>query len=406
MLTDTQCRNAKPKDKIYKLTDGGGLYLEVRTNSTKLWRYRYRIDGKENLYSIGAYPDVGLAEARVAMGAAKVLVKDGISPTHTRHAERLVTRTARGNTFESIADEWRAKNKPNWSVAYQRQVEKTLSDNVYPKIGKLPIKSVTAAHLLSILQTIEKRDATNVARLIRMWCSAIFRYATMTLRAEIDPAAALRGAIQVAKVRHHKPLSRQQASDLMAKVSTYNGTPEIVLAIKLLAITFVRTGELRQARWVDINFDEARWNIPAHLMKNRRPHIVPLSTQALSMLRQLQQLTGHREHLFPNQRRPTDCISPTTVNRALERLGFCGKGTMGFSGHGFRATASTMLNELGFRPDVIERQLSHTEPNRVRASYNQADYLSERSAMMQHWADMFDGFSNGGNVVPIKYIAA
>jgi integrase len=380
--------------------------LEVKTNSSKLWRYRFRIDGKENLFAIGAYPDVSLSDARAAMSKAKAQVKEGINPNHTRHAERLVTRTARGNTFESIAIEWIAKNKPSWSVTYHRQVEKMLSANVYPEIGKLPIRSVNSAHLLSIIRTVEGRGASNVALLIRQWSSAIFRYATLTLRADFDPAAALRGAIHLPKTKHHKPLNRTQATELMMKLTAYTGMPETVIAIKLLAITFLRTGELRKAKWADIDFEAARWNVPADMMKKRRPHIVPLSTQALAMLQQLQQLTGHREHLFPNRRRPTDCITSTTINRVLERLGFSGKGTRGFSGHGFRATASTMLNELGYRTDVIEKQLAHEESDRVRASYNQADYLSERVEMMQQWSDIFDGFSNGSNVVPFRSIAA
>jgi integrase len=266
---------------------------------------------------------------------------------------------------------------------------------------------VTAAHLLEIVRRVEGRGAETVALLARQWASAIFRYAVATLRADIDPAAALRGAIHRPKVVHRKPLSREQVADFVKAVDGYAGYRTTVIALRLMLLTFVRTVELRAAHWAEIDLDRAEWRIPAERMKMREPHIVPLSRQAVELLRELHTHTGGRGMLFPNYRNPKTCMTATTLNRALERMGFNGKDSIGFSAHGFRATASTILNEMGFRPDVIERQLAHAERNKVRASYNQAEYLEERRAMMQQWADLTDEMAKDGDkVTPIKRAAA
>lgn len=386
-LTDAKIRNTKPGPKPAKLADGGGLYLEVRPTGSKLWRFRYRIAGKENVFAIGEYPSIGLAEARAEHGKARTLVKQGIHPSHNRQAERLSSQVANANTFEAVAREWISKKSPRWTAYYLRQVTRFLESDVFPHIGKLPIRTVTSAHLLEVIRRIEARGAETVALLVRQWSSAIFRYAVATLRADGDPAGALKGAIHRPKVEHHKPLSRKQIVDFKDAVGKYGGYRTTVIALQLMLLTFVRTVELRKAEWSEFDLEHAEWRIPAERMKMREPHIVPLSKQAVDLLRELQTYTGGRGFLFPNYRSPKECMTATTLNRALERMGFNGKDSIGFSAHGFRATASTLLNEMGYRPDVIERQLAHAERDKVRASYNQAEYMGERTAMMQEWAD-------------------
>jgi integrase len=402
-LTDAKIRNTKPTGKSVKLTDGGGLYLEVRPTGAKLWRYRYRIAGKENLFAIGEYPRLGLAEARATRLEAREFVKQGIHPSHNRRATRLITHAANANTFESVAREWVAKKNASWTPYYSRQVQRFLEADVLPYVGALPIRTVTAAHLLEILRRLEERGAETVALMVRQWTSAIFRYAVSTLRADTDPAAALKGSIYRPKTKHAKPLSRDEIAEFAKALDSYGGYRTTVIALRLMLLTFVRTKELRTAPWTEIDFDRSEWRIAAQRMKMREAHIVPLSKQAIALLFELHSLTGEHIYLFPNYRDPKNCMTATTLNRALERMGRSGKGSIGFSAHGFRATASTILNETGFRPDVIERQLAHAHRNKVRATYNQAEYLEERRTMMQQWADLADTFTNGQrNVLPFK----
>lgn len=424
-LTDSQIRNTKPGENPVKLTDGSGLYLEVRPSGAKLWRYRYRIAGKENVFAVGEYAQapsgeakeqtqarrnagmLTLGEARVKREEWRALVKQGIHPAHNRQATRMEQSARNGNTFEAVAREWIAKKKQGWTPYYLRQVERFHETDVFPYVGNLPIRNVTAAHLLEIVRRIEGRGAETVALLVRQWASAIFRYAVATLRADTDPAAALKGAIHRPKVEHHKPLSRDQIADFVKALDSYGGYRTTVIALRLMLLTFVRTVELRAAHWTEIDLDRAEWRIPAERMKMREPHLVPLSAQVIELLRELHTHTGGRGFMFPNYRNPKTCMTATTLNRALERMGFNGKDSIGFSAHGFRATASTILNELNFRPDVIERQLAHAERNKVRASYNQAEYLEERRAMMQQWADLTDEMAKSeSKVTPIKRAAA
>jgi integrase len=398
-LTDAKIRSTKPGALPIKLTDGAGLYLEVRPTGAKLWRYRYRIAGKENLYAVGGYPQISLTDARTERDKARALVKQGIHPAHTRQARVRLQVAENANTFEAIAREWIEKRGANWSAYYLKQVENMLSGDAYPYIGNLPMRSIVPAHLLEIVGRVENRGAVTVAILLRQWMSAIFRYAVSTSRADTDPAAALKGAIHRPKVEHSKPLTQKQIPDFLKSLATYGGYRTTAIAIRLLMLTFVRTIELRGAEWAEFDLDRAEWRIPAGRMKMGEPHIVPLSSQAVELLRELHTLTGGRKFLFPNYRRPTTYMTATTINRALERMGYGGK----FSGHGFRATASTMLNELGYRSDLIESQLAHAERSKVRASYNHAQYLPERKAMMQAWSDLIDEMANDkSNVTPIK----
>lgn len=384
-------------DRPLKAADGGGLHLEVRPSGSKLWRYRYRIAGRENVFAVGEYFNdkraghVSLEEARRARDQARVLVRQGIHPAHQRRTERMARHADASNTFEGVAREWLGRKKEGWTPYYSNQVERFLATDLFPFVGSLPIRSVTAAHLLEALRRVEKRGAASVALLGRQWCSAIFRYAVSTLRADGDPASALKGALTTRKVKHSKSFSKEELGAFLKSLDGFAGYRTTVIALRLKLLTLVRTIELRAARWSEINFEGAEWRIPAERMKMREQHLVPLSKQSLELLTELHTLTGGREWLFPNYRRPSTYMTATTLNRALERLGYNGKSTKGpFSAHGFRSTASTMLNEAGFRADVIERQLAHSEGNKVRASYNHARHLDERRAMMQDWSDMTD----------------
>ncbi len=284
-----------------------------------------------------------------------------------------------------------ARKASGWADSTSNQVKGVFETDVFSTLESRPISAETAADLLEIIRRVESRGANTYAHLIRQWSSAVFRYAVATLRAEHDPAAALRGAIIRTKVKHSRALSKTELRALFRHLETRKGEPGTMFGLKLMLLTFVRTIEMRGAQWTEIDFDAAEWRIPAERMKMREEHIVPLSRQVVELLQELHKITGSNRYLFPNRRRPTTYISPTTVNRALERMGFLGKGSIGFSGHGFRSTASTMLNEAGFRPDIIGRQLAHQERSKIRASYNRAAYLSERREMMQRWADMVDG---------------
>lgn len=392
-LTDIKINASKAIDKPFRIADGGSLFLEVRPTGAKLWRYRYRLNGTQQIYAIGQYYDgrkkppahVTLEAARSARDTARALVKQGVQPTQKRKAERQLQISENENTFKAVAVEWIERNKQRWTPYYLSQIERVLTADVYPIIGDLPIKSVVPMHILKVLQKIEKRDAKTVAIGARQWCSAIMRYAVLTMRANFDPAATLRGVIVRNKVQHRTPLSRDQIPELLSRISsnTYRTTG---IALNLLLLTFVRPGELRQSEWEEFDLDQHEWRIPAGRMKMREMHIVPLSRQAVTLLKELKAITGGSRFLFPNHRRPHAVMTITTLNRALERMGYGGQ----FSAHGFRATASTFLNEMGYRPDVIERQLAHAESNKIRAAYNQAEYMEERCTMMQEWADWID----------------
>jgi integrase len=274
-------------------------------------------------------------------------------------------------------------------------IERTLESDAFPKLGKLPIKSVEAPHLLSVIRSVEKRGASTVAVLIRQWFGQIFRYAILESRATGDPSVALKGAIKRKPVRHNPPLSEASIPDFLKKIDVHGGMPATRIAIRLLMLTFLRTQELRLGEWSEVDIDLAVWRVPADHMKMAKymmpgeVHIVPLSRQAVELLRELHEITGHRTHLFPNARHPNECMSRTAINRVIERMGYAGE----FSGHGFRTTASTMLHEMGFPPEVIDRQLAHAERNKVKATYNHAEYLPKRIEMMQAWADRIDALS-------------
>lgn len=397
-LTDTQCRNAKPKDKSYKLADGNGLFLEVRPNGTKHWRYRYRISGKENLYAVGLYPETSLAGARAERADARELVKQGIHPAHHRKIERIKRENAANNTLKGIAQEWIESRSAKWSPRYRDQVARMLEQNAYPQLGRLPIQQIEAAQLLEVVKKVEARGANKYAILLRQTLSQIYDYAIATLRAEYNIAQSLRGAITVPRTRHHPYLKLDELPTFIETLENYKGYRQTVLALKILMRVFVRPVELYEAPWEEFNLAEKVWRIPAERIKMREDHIVPLSTQVVALLESLHEITGHSKWLFPNTRRPREPMGPTTLNRALQFMGYKGR----LVPHGFRGTASTILHEQGWSSDVIERQLAHAERNKVRAAYNHASYLQERTTMMQGWSDFLDGLGEKSNVVPIK----
>jgi len=398
-LTNVAIKKAKPKKKPYKLSDFGGLYLLIKPNGSKLWRWKYRIDGKENVYSIGAFPAVSLVDAREERDSARVLVKQGIHPAHDRQAQKAAQVEDNANSFNAVAKCWIDQRKLKWAPNYLSQIESTLAADVSPYIGNLPMRSITAAHLLAIIKRVEKRGAATVAILIRQWCSAIFRYAAAHLLADADPAAMLKGTIDKPKVEHHQPLTKKDIPKFIAALESYVGYRPTAIALKLLMLTFVRPVELRAAKWKEFDLDAPEWHIPAERMKMRQPHLLPLSRQAVELLLELQTYTGSSGLLFPNYRSPKTYMSATTLNRALDRMGYGGR----FSAHGFRSTASTMLNEMRYRSDYIERQLAHAERDKTRASYKRAEYFPERKEMMKTWANMIDEMAKPvSKISPIK----
>ncbi len=385
-LTDVTVRTAKPKSKPYKLSDGGGLFLLVQPSGGKWWRYKYRFTGKEKLLALGGYPDVSLADVRERHSQARKALAAGNDPGEVKKEAKRLAVIKADNNFEAIAREWHEQHRHEWVAHYAGDVLNRLETHMFTKIGNRPIADINAIEILSVLRIIEKSGALDMAQRMMQTCGQVFRYAITTGRADRNPVADLRGALKTPVRKHHAHLKADELPEFLQKLAIYDGNLQTKLALKLLMLTFVRTTELRGAEWGEINFDAAEWRIPASRMKMKDPHIVPLSTQAIAALRDLQKISGNRQHVFPNEKRPITFISENTMLYAIYRMGYHSRTT----GHGFRATASTLLNEQGFAPDVIERQLAHCERNKVRAAYNHAQHLPERGKMMQWWADYLD----------------
>ncbi len=399
-LTDISCKTAKPSSKSRKLADTNGLYLEIMPNGSKYWRLKYRFAGKEKRLAIGVYPEVSLSEARDKREKARKLLATNIDPSQAKRENKRQAVLKYENTFEAIAREWHENQKPGWTQRHAHYVMKRLEADVFPTLSTRPIAEITAPELLSTIRLIEKRGAIDIAHRAIQTCGQIFRYAIVTGRAERDVSADLRGALKTRKKVHHASIQAADLPEFLEKLDTYDGHLQTKLALKLLLLTFVRTTELRAAQWSEINLDAAEWRIPAERMKMRQLHIVPLSKQSITVLEELKKINGHSPFVFPNSANPQKCMSENTVLYALYRMGYHSRAT----GHGFRSTASTILNETGFRPDVIERQLAHSERNKVRASYNHAQYLPERRKMMQWWADYLEAAAEGkSNVITGKF---
>jgi integrase len=388
-LTDIALRNAKPKDKQYKLSDAAGLHLLIKPNGNKYWRLKYRFAGREKLLSIGVYPVIGLSEARERCLAAKKQLADNIDPSDVKKEEKQKHLIKIANSFETIAHEWHGNKKQGWTERHASYVLRRIQADIFPVLGSRAINEIKAPELLAVLRAIETRGAIDIAHRALQTCGQIFRYAVATGRAERDITGDLRGALQTRRKENYSRLEAKELPEFFEKLEKYDGELQTKLALKFLLFTFVRTGEVRGARWEEIGFEKKEWRIPAERMKMRDLHIVPLSKQALEILKELHLINGHREHLFPNRNKPMTFISENTLLYAIYRMGYHLRTTV----HGFRATASTILNESGFKPDVIERQLAHAERNKVRASYNHAQYLPERKEMMQWWGDYLEKFN-------------
>jgi integrase len=388
-LTVTAVRAAKPQDKTYRLTDEKGLRLDVSPSGGKYWRFKYRFLGKEKLLALGVFPAVSLVDARDARDDARKLLAKGIDPGEQKKAVKRAALVAAANSFEAVALEWLDKNKVKWTARYTTVVENRIRGDLFPALGKRPIAQITAPELLPVLRKMEARGVRETTHRARQDCSHIFRYAIATGRAERDIAADVKGALKPIVTKHHPSITDPDGiGALMRAIEGYEGAIVTKSALMLAPLVFVRPGELRRAEWEEFDLDGAEWRIPAAKMKMRDPHIVPLSTQAVTILRALAPVTGPRGYLFPGVRGRGRCMSENTINAALRRLGYTSDE---MTGHGFRSMASTMLNEQGYNRDAIERQLAHSERNGVRAAYNYAEFLPERRLMMQAWATWLDG---------------
>jgi len=400
-LTDTRIRNAKSQPKTYKLSDGGGMYLLVTPGGGRYWRLDNRFAGKRRTLALGVYPVVALASARKQRDEARRLLAQDTDPNTTKRTRKRAVKLARENTFESIAREWLANQRHTLAQRYSVLILSRLEADVFPQIGSRPIAEIDAPELLDILRKVEKRGVIETARRLRQICGQVFRYAVSSARAKHDPSADLRGALKSpGRPRGHRAMLLNDVPGFIRGLKNYEGDPRTRLALQLMILTFARTTELRAARWSEIeNLDgnEPLWRIPAHRIKMRLEHIVPLAPQAATVLRELRGLPGSAASpfLFPSPSHEGH-MSNNTMLYALYRMGYHGRATA----HGFRAMASTALNEMGFRSDVIERQLAHQEQNSVRAAYNRAQYFVERRTMMERWADRLDEMA--GNVVPFK----
>ncbi|QMW01703.1 tyrosine-type recombinase/integrase [Spirosoma foliorum] len=387
-LSELAIKALKPKEKLYRITDSGGLILEVSPAGSKLWRWRYYYNGKPQMLALGRYPDTSLAEARLKRDQARKQQQAGKHPTREKKAEKLRRITEGENTFERVARQWLAIKEKGLAEKYRKQCLIRLEKHVFPLIGALPITEITIPDVVRVLEKTGQGGTIETAKRIKQLTSQIFRYGAQRGICLHNPAADLRDILPTVKEKHHACIHPNELPDLMKAIQAYGIENNNLTgaAMKFLALTFVRTGELIGARWVEIDWENQEWHIPAERMKMKRPHIVPLSVQALSLLKSLQQLTGHRDHVFHSGASKSKHISNGAILMALRRMNYQNQMT----GHGFRTLASTILNEKGYQPDVIERQLAHEDSDKVRAAYNRAEYLAERKKMMQDYADLLD----------------
>jgi len=401
MLTNTAVKSAKCSHKLAKLSDGGGLQLWLMPGSGKYWRFAYRFDGKQRLLALGTYPRVTLKDARTARDAAKRRLAAGLDPSQQRKLDRLAAVSAATQTFAMLTDEFLAKKVREGKAQSTMNKLEWLLGLARPDLGPRPISAISAPEVLAVLRRVEGRGRLETATRLRAVVGEVFRYAIATGKAENDPTFALRGALTISKTKHRAAIVEPVPfGALLRAIETYEGTPEVTAALKLLALTFVRPGELRNAEWSEIDLASSVWVIPAGRMKMRRPHRVPLAPQAVAILTSLRAITGRGKLLFPSVRSTARCMSENTMNAALRRLGYT-KDEM--TGHGFRAAASSLLNECGnWHADAIEAQLAHVENNAIRRAYARADFWEQRVAMMAYWADRLDAMRRGGEIVPLR----
>jgi len=398
-LSDAECRNATSEGRaIRKLHDGNGLYLWIYDDGRKYWRLRYRLCDKEKSLSLGVYPAIGLSKARKSAQAEHDRLASDLDPSAERRTKKLRDKLSTANSFEAVAREWYGKQLHTWVAHHADDVLRRLEKNIFPHIGKQIIGEIEAPELLYAVRVIEKRGSYDLAHRVLQVCGQVFRYGVATGRCKRDPSPDLRGALTPHKKKNQAAVSPEELPALMRAIVTYDkiGDKQTRLALQLLALTFVRTNELIGALWSEFDLENGLWLVPAERMKMRTAHVVPLSDQSLAILDELKIIAGDSRFLLPG-RNPDKPISNNTMLFALYRLGYKGRMT----GHGFRAVASTMLNETGFRSDVIERQLAHCERNEIRGAYNRAEYLPERKVMMEWWANYLDGLAHGAKVIPL-----
>jgi integrase len=400
-LSDTQIKNAKPKDKPYKLADGGGLYLEIMPTGKKLWRMKYQqANGKESRLSFGIYPAVPLLQARKKRDAARELKAAGTDPGQLKRDEKQAKTVAAANTFELVAWAWLEKTSATRAATTHDKITSWLKRDVFPFIGTMPVATIRAMDVLATVQKMETRGVIDSAHSVKRLCSQILRFAVATGLAERDVTVDLKGALSVALQTHYAAITEpKQVGELMRAIFTYSGHPYAVAALKLSPLVFVRPGELRSAEWAEIDLDAAEWRIPGAKMKMKIDHLVPLSTQAVEILRGVHSMTGGRKYVFPSIRTGDRCMSENTINAALRSMGYA-KEVM--TAHGFRAMARTIMDEvMNERVDLIEHQLAHAVKDPNGRAYNRTAHLPARKKMMQRWADYLDALKNGAEVIQI-----
>ncbi|WP_297504212.1 tyrosine-type recombinase/integrase [Ferrovum sp.] len=403
LLSAAECKNATSNGaRIRKLHDGDGLYLWVYLDGRKYWRLRYWQADKEKSLSLGVYPKISLSDARKQCDELRKQLQANLDPSAERKAILLQQKLAHANSFEAVALEWYNKQLHTWVPHHASDVKRRLESNIFPTLGKRPIDQISALELLETLRKIESRGAYDLAHRVLQVCGQVFRYGIATGRCSRNLSTDLRGALTPHVKQHQSAVRPEELPELLRAIAKYDetGDRQTRLALQLLAQTFVRTSELIGAEWVEFDLDHALWIIPAERMKMKTEHIVPLARQAITLLTELKQISRGSRFVFPGRNRDKP-ISNNTMLFALYRMGYKGKMT----GHGFRAVASTLLNETGFTPDAIERQLAHCERNEVRGAYNRAEYLPERKKMMQFWADHLDKLQTGADIIPLKTTA-
>jgi integrase len=391
-LTDTACRNAKAKEKPYKLTDSEGMYLEVMPNGSKYWRLKYRHLGKEKRLAFGVYPDVGLSDAREKRLQARKLLSNGTDPGAVKQTQKQQAIAEAENTFEKVTRLWLEKKKRTLHPKYAKHIQSRIEKDLINILGPKHVDSITSKEIIAALQKVETRGAYELVRRLKQNCAEIYRFAVVHDYAKTNPASAFESKDIFGKyeTKHYPSLEPSDIPAFLAALSLNKPRlyRQTVLAIELMMLTFVRTGELIQAKWVEINWKEKQWEIPAERMKMKRPHIVPLSSRAIAILKELQEMNGHRDYIFPGMNDPRQCMSNGTILHALKALGYHGRMT----GHGFRALAMTTIKEkLGYRHEVVDRQLAHAPKNKIDAAYDRAKFLPERAKMMQEWARYIEG---------------
>lgn len=397
-LTDTEIRRAKSKDKAYNLTDGAGLHLEITPAGGKLWRWKYRHEGKEKLMAFGKYPDVTLALARERHSEGRKLLATGVDPMARRKAAKTAQAVSTANSFGSISAQWFEHWREGKSTRHVDSVKRRIASDILPCLAARPIAEIEAPELVAMVKAIEQRGARDIAKRALETTGQVFRFAIAHGHARRNPASEFRASdiLKSSRKTNYARVDARELPSLLKRIEVYQGTHVTRLAMKLMALTFVRTSELIQAKWSEFNLEAARWDIPAERMKMRTPHIVPLSKQALEVLDMLRDLTGNGEWVFPGDRDHRKSMSNNTILKGLERMGY--KGSM--TGHGFRGLASTILHEQGYLHEHIELQLAHAPRNAVSAAYNHALYLEPRARMMQDWADFLERSQRGDKILP------